>query len=79
MRYAVCRDKKLTKFPFHGLNSVLGPIVGTVIFMEGLRDSLSNPVASLTARPMTTGSMVGRRPPRPPLPSRWVKEASGPL
>jgi hypothetical protein len=66
-------DKKVRKFPSHGLKLVLGPMVGTVIIMERLRDSLSKLVASLTTRPMTRGSMVGRRPPRPPLPhdGRW--------
>jgi hypothetical protein len=39
-------------------------MVGTDIFMDRLRASLSKPVASCAARPMTTGSMVGRRPPR---------------
>jgi hypothetical protein len=53
--------------------------VGTVIFMKRLMDSLSKSVASLTARPMTTWSMVGRWPPRPPLPPRWLLEASGPI
>jgi hypothetical protein len=33
-------------------------MMGTVIFMERLSDSLSKPVASLTARPMTTGSTM---------------------
>jgi hypothetical protein len=66
-------DKKLRKFRFHYLKSVLGPMVGTVIVMERLMDSLSKPVASLTTRPMTTGSMVERRPMRPPWPheGRW--------
>jgi hypothetical protein len=41
--------------------------LGNVIFMERLSDSSSKPVASFTARPMTTGSIVGRRPPRPLL------------
>jgi hypothetical protein len=49
-------------------------MVGTVIFMERLRYSLSKAVASLTTRPMTTGSMVGRRPPRPPRPPRKALE-----
>jgi hypothetical protein len=40
-------------------------MVGTVIIMERLRDFLSKPLASFTARPMTTGSVVRRRPPRP--------------
>jgi hypothetical protein len=40
-------------------------MVGTVIFMERLSDSLSKPVASLTTQPMTIGSMVGRPSPRP--------------
>jgi hypothetical protein len=57
---------------------VLGPMVGTVIFMERLRDSLSEPVAWLTTRPMTTGSMVGRRPLRPPRPPRKALEAGEP-
>jgi hypothetical protein len=37
--------------------------VETIIVMEGLSDSLSKPVVSFTARPTTTISMVGRRPP----------------
>jgi hypothetical protein len=53
-------------------------MVGTVIFMERLSDSLSKPVASLTARPMTTRSMVGRRPPRPLLPPQCALEIGGP-
>jgi hypothetical protein len=44
MRYAAFMDKKVRKFLFHGLKSMLGHMVGTVIFMEWFRDSLSKPV-----------------------------------
>jgi hypothetical protein len=53
-------------------------MVGTIIFMERLRDSLSKPVASCTSRPMTIGSMVGRRPLCPLLPLRWALENGSP-
>jgi hypothetical protein len=53
-------------------------MVGTVIFMERVRDSLSKPVALLTTWPVTTGLMVGRRPPPPPWPPRRALEAGGP-
>jgi hypothetical protein len=39
-------------------------MVETDIFMDRLSASLSKPVASWAARPTTTGSRVGRRPPR---------------
>jgi hypothetical protein len=39
-------------------------MVRSDIFMDRLRASLLKPVASWAARPMTTGSMVGRRLPR---------------
>jgi hypothetical protein len=64
MRYVALMERKLRKFLFHSLKSVVGPMVGTDIFMDLLRASLSKPVASWAARPMTTGSMVERRPPR---------------
>jgi hypothetical protein len=43
---AAFMDKKMRKFLLHGLNSVFSPMVRTVIFMERLRDSMSNPVAT---------------------------------
>jgi hypothetical protein len=64
MRYATFMEMKLRKFLFHCLKSVIGTMVGTDIFMDQLRASLSKPVALWPARPITTGSMVGRRPPR---------------
>jgi hypothetical protein len=57
IRYAPLRERKFRKFLFH--KSVVGHMVGTDIFMDQLRASLSKPVASWAARPMTTGSMVG--------------------
>jgi hypothetical protein len=64
MRYAALRERKLRKFLFQCLKSEFGPMVGTDIFIDRLRASLSKPVASWATRPTTTGSMVGRRPPR---------------
>jgi hypothetical protein len=58
------RKRKFRRFLFHSLKSELGPMVGTDIFMDRLRAFLSKPVASCAAWPITTGSMVGRRPPR---------------
>jgi hypothetical protein len=58
MRYAALRERKFRKFLFHCLKSK------TDIYMDRLRASLSKAVASWAARPMTTGSMVGRQPPR---------------
>jgi hypothetical protein len=62
MKYDALRERKFKNFLFHCLKSVVGPMVGTDIFMDRLRASLSKLVASWAARPMTTGSMVGRRP-----------------
>jgi hypothetical protein len=64
MRYAAFMERKLRKFRFYCLKSVVGPMIGIDIFMDRLSASLSKPVASWAARPMTTGSMIGRRPPR---------------
>jgi hypothetical protein len=64
MRYVALRERNFRKFLFQCLKSVVGPMVGTDILMDRLRASLSKPVASWAARPMATGSMVGRRPPR---------------
>jgi hypothetical protein len=64
VRYVALRERKFKKFLFHYLKSVVGPMVGTDIFMHRLRASLSKPVASWVARPMTTGSMVKRRAPQ---------------
>jgi hypothetical protein len=47
MRYAALRERKVRKFLiFHCLKYVFGPMVGTDIFMDRLRASLSKPVAS---------------------------------
>jgi hypothetical protein len=35
MRYAAFMERKLRKFLFHCLKSVVGPMVGTDIFMDG--------------------------------------------
>jgi hypothetical protein len=45
MRYAALRERKFRKFLSHYLKSVVGPVVGTDIFMDRLRASLSKPVA----------------------------------
>jgi hypothetical protein len=45
MRYAALRERKFMKVLFQCLKSVLGPMVGTDIFMDRLRASLSKPVA----------------------------------
>jgi hypothetical protein len=59
MRYAAFMERKLKKILFNCLKSVVGLMVGTDIFMDRLRASLSKPVASWAARPRTTRSMVG--------------------
>jgi hypothetical protein len=64
MRYAALSERKFRKFLYQCFKSVVGPMVGTDIFMDRLRASISKPAASWAARPLTTGSMVGRRPPR---------------
>jgi hypothetical protein len=46
MRYVVLRERKFRKFLFHCLKSVVGPMVGTDIFMDRLKASLPKPVAS---------------------------------
>jgi hypothetical protein len=53
-------------------------MVGTDTFMDRLRASLSKTVASWAARLKTTGSMVGRHPPRPLWAPRWAWENAGP-
>jgi hypothetical protein len=49
MRYAALSERKLRKFLFHCLKLVVGPMVGTDIFMDRLSASLSKPVASWAA------------------------------
>jgi hypothetical protein len=66
IKYAALRDKKVRKLFFQCLKSAFDPIVGTGIYMERFSDSLSKPLFSWTARPITTELMVGRRLPRRP-------------
>jgi hypothetical protein len=72
------KGKKGGKVLVHCLKSEFGATVGTDILMDRLRASLSKPVASWAARPTATGSMVGRRPPRPLWAPRWAREPCEP-